>query len=145
MDYRYVVRILAVEDLCLRQEFAKELQEHPNLHMNAVAEKALEELQQNMPLQDIGLRKLNGIEGTTRADKVMVGKTILSVSQEFSPEIVRGAVRVDALGCVHKSHVRRKLLQRALWGTPLFSERSWRALTIALAISTGLLLVGLMQ
>jgi DNA-binding NarL/FixJ family response regulator len=145
MDYRYVVRILAVEDLCLRQEFAKELQEHPNLHMNAVAEKALEELQQNMALPDIGLRKLNGIEGTTRADKVMVGKTILSVSQEFSPEIVRGAVRVDALGCVYKSHVRRKLLQRALWGTPLFSERSWWALTIALAVLTGLLLVSLMQ
>jgi DNA-binding NarL/FixJ family response regulator len=145
MDYLYVVRILVVEDLRFWQEFAKQLQEHPNLHMNAVAPEAPEELQKNMPLQDIGLPKPNGIEGTTRADKVMPGKTILSISQEFSPEIVRGTVRVDALGCAHRSDVRRKFLPRALWGTPLFSERSWWALTIASAVLIGLLLARLMQ
>jgi len=145
MDYRYVVRILVAEDLRFWQEFvAKELQEHPNLHMNAVAAEVPEEVQQNMPLQDIGLPKLNGIKGTTRADEVMIRKAILSVSQEFSPEIVRGAVRVDALRCVHKSHVRKRLPQRALWCTPPCSERSWWALTITLAVLTGLVLTKLM-
>lgn len=87
MDYRYIVRILVVEDHRLRQEFvAKELQEHPNLQTPA-----------------------------------------------------------DPLGYVQKSQVGRKLLQRALWGTPMFSERSWWALTIALAVLIGLLLVRLMQ
>jgi hypothetical protein len=91
MDYRYVVRILVVEDHRLWQELvAKELQEHPNpnLQMNAIA---------------------------------------------------------DTLGYVHKSHVRRTPLQRALWGTPLFSERSWWALTIALGVLIGLLLVRSMR
>jgi len=119
MDYRYVVRILVAEDPRFWQELvAKELEEQPNF----------------------GLPKLNGIDGTTRAGRVMVGKTILSVSQE----IERGTVRVDALGCVHKSP-RRKLLQRVSWGTPLLSERSWWLLTIALAVLIGLLLVRLMQ
>ena len=146
MDYRYVVRVLVVEDLRLWQEFvAKELHERPSLRRNTVAAEAAVELQQNMSLPDTGPPKLDGIEGTTRADEVMVGRTILSVSQEFSREVVRGAVRVEALGGAHMSHVRRKLLQRALWGVPLFSERSWWALTMALAVLSGLLLISLMQ
>jgi DNA-binding NarL/FixJ family response regulator len=117
MDSRSVVRILLVENhpLWQRLVFAI-LQEQPNLQIIAVASDGLEavqkakELQPDLLLLDIGLPKLNGIEVAKRVSKVAPRATLLIVSSESSVDVVRVALRMGALGYVHKSSTRTELL-----------------------------------
>ena len=118
MDSRSVVRILLVEDYPGWQRLVVTiLQEQPNLQIIAVASDGLEavqkakELQPDLVLLDIGLPKLNGIEVAKQVSKVAApGAVLLIVSSESSVDVVREALRVGALGYVHKSSTRTELL-----------------------------------
>ena len=130
MDDRPVVRILVVEDHPDWQELLLvKLQEQPNLQVIAVAPDGMEavqkagELQPDLVLLDIGLPKVNGIEVAKRLRMVAPGARTLFVSQESSFNIAREAVRLGALGYVHKSHVGSELLpaiRAVLGGTKFF-------------------------
>jgi DNA-binding NarL/FixJ family response regulator len=117
MNRRFVARILLVEDHPDWQRLVVSiLQEWPNLQIIAVASDGLEavqkaeELQPDLVLLDIGLPKLNGIEVVKRVSKVAPGARLLIVSSEPSVDVVRVALRVGALGYVHKSRTRTELL-----------------------------------
>ena len=66
------------------------------------AVKKAEELQPDLILLDIGLPDLNGLEVAKRVLKVAPAAKILFLSQESSPDVVRKALRLGALGYVHK-------------------------------------------
>ena len=68
------------------------------------------ELQPNLILPDVGLATLNGIEAAQRICGLSPGSKILFVSQESSPDVVKQALSVGALGCVVKTDARRDLL-----------------------------------
>jgi len=69
-----------------------------------------EELQPDLILLDIGLPSLNGIEVGRRVRKVASSAKILFLTQESSPEVVQEALRLGALGYVHKPRVYSDLL-----------------------------------
>jgi DNA-binding NarL/FixJ family response regulator len=69
-----------------------------------------EEQQPNLILLDIGLPDLDGIEVARRARRLAVPPKIVFVSQESSPEIVREALDLGALGYVHKQRAGTDLL-----------------------------------
>jgi DNA-binding NarL/FixJ family response regulator len=126
-----MARILVVEDHVLWQEFVvRKLREQPGLQIIGVVADGLEavqkarELQPDLVLLDIGLPKLNGIEVAKRVRRVAPGARILFVSQEFSSDIVREAVRVGALGYIRKPRVSELLpaIQAALRGTTFFGR-----------------------
>jgi FixJ family two-component response regulator len=75
-------------------------------------------------LLDIVLPKLNGIEVAKRVRRVAPGARVLFVSQEFSSDIVREAVRVGALAYIRKPRVSELLpaIQAALRGTTFFGR-----------------------
>ena len=59
-----------------------------------------EKLQPDLVVLDIGLPKLNGIEVAKRVRQLAPQATILFLSQEASPDVVREALRSEALGYV---------------------------------------------
>jgi len=69
-----------------------------------------EEFQPDLILLDIGLPDLNGLEVAKRVQKVAPTARILFLSQESSPEVVRKAFSLGALGYVHKPHCQTDLL-----------------------------------
>jgi len=69
-----------------------------------------EEQKPDLVLLDVGLPSLNGIEVARRLRRLAIPPKIVFVSQESSPEIVREALNLGALGYVHKLRVQTDLL-----------------------------------
>jgi len=69
-----------------------------------------EGLQPDLILLDIGLPDLNGLEVAKRVRKVAPAAKILFLSQESSPDVVREALALGALGYVHKQRSKTDLL-----------------------------------
>ena len=59
---------------------------------------------------DFGLPKLNGVEAARRIRHVSPTSTIVFLSQNNDPDVVRAALSTGALGYVHKTDVRSDLL-----------------------------------
>jgi len=117
MDSPFVVRTLVVEDNSFWQEMiVRKLQEQPNLRVIAVVADGLEavhnaeDLQPDLVLLDIGLPRLNGIDVAKRLRKVAPAAKILFVSGDSCSDIIREALRIGALGYVHKPNVGSELL-----------------------------------
>jgi DNA-binding NarL/FixJ family response regulator len=111
-----VSKILVVEDFeRFRQFVVSTLQQRAEFQITEASD-ALEALQQveeqhpDIVLLDIGLPGLNGIEVARRLPRPSVPLKIVFVTQETSPEIVREALNLGALGYVHKVRARTDLL-----------------------------------
>ena len=61
------------------------------------------ELQPDLILLDLSLPKLNGMEAGRRIQKVSPHSKIVFLSQDDSPEIAQGALRIGAAGYLLKS------------------------------------------
>ena len=61
------------------------------------------ELQPDLILLDLSLPKLNGMEAARRIRKLCPHSKIIFLSQDHSPEIVQGALRLGAAGYLLKS------------------------------------------
>jgi DNA-binding NarL/FixJ family response regulator len=123
------LRILVVEDSeRFMQYVCSMLEKEPEFHVIAQASDGLDaiqkakELQPDLVLLDIGLPKLNGMEAATRMRNDAPLSKILFLSQEFSSDIVEAALRLGALGYVHKIRAQRELLPavRAVLGGKYF-------------------------
>ena len=117
MNSPFVIRILVVEDNSFWQEIiVRKLQEQHNLQVIAIVADGLEavhnaeELQPDLMLLDIGLPRLNGIEVAKRVRKLAPAVRILFVSADSCSDIIRDALRIGALGYVHKPNVGSDLL-----------------------------------
>jgi DNA-binding NarL/FixJ family response regulator len=62
-----------------------------------------EELQPDLILMDLSLPRLNGIEAGRRIRKISPNSKIVFLSQDDSPEIAQGALRLGAAGYLLKS------------------------------------------
>jgi DNA-binding NarL/FixJ family response regulator len=111
------LRILIVDDfekfrryLCsaLEQDRRFEIAGQACDGMEAVQKAA--ELQPDLILLDVGLPKLNGVQVANQVRKVAPLAKILFISQEFSFDVVVGALRTGALGYIQKLNVARELL-----------------------------------
>ena len=140
-------RILVVEDFELFQALiCSTLEKRPELQIVAEVADGLEavqkaeELQPDLIILDIGLPSLNGIDAARRIRKLAPKSKILFMSQESSPEVVREALALGALGYVQKVHAKRELLaavDAVLEGRQFVgSELSGRAFTPASDAST---------
>jgi DNA-binding NarL/FixJ family response regulator len=68
------------------------------------------ELNPDLILLDVGLPKLNGVQAAKQICKVAPRAKILFISQEFSFDVVKAALRSGALGYIQKLNVARELL-----------------------------------
>ncbi len=112
-----LVRVLVVDDVELWQTFVHmHLDKEPNLHVIGVATDGLdavrkaEELRPDLILLDISLPGLNGFEAARQIRKVAAASTILFLSGESDPDVVRHAFSVGGLGYVLKSDAARDLI-----------------------------------
>jgi DNA-binding NarL/FixJ family response regulator len=62
-----------------------------------------EELQPDLILLDLSLPKLNGMEAFRRIRKLSPRSKVVILSQDSSPEIAQGALRLGAVGYLLKS------------------------------------------
>jgi DNA-binding NarL/FixJ family response regulator len=62
-----------------------------------------EELQPDLILIDLALPKLNGMEAARQIRKLCPNTKIVFLSLDSSPEVVRGVLRIGALGYLLKS------------------------------------------
>ncbi len=69
-----------------------------------------EELQPDLILLDIGLPTLNGIEVARRVRELAPKSKIIFLSQETSPDFVKHALVLGALGYIFKTHAEGDLL-----------------------------------
>ena len=69
-----------------------------------------EEHQPDLILLDIGLPILNGMMVARRVRKLAPASKILFLTQESSPDVVREALDLGALGYVYKQHTHSDLL-----------------------------------
>jgi len=112
-----LVRVLVVDDVELWQTFVHmHLDKEPNLHVIGVATDGLdavrkaEELRPDLILLDISLPGLNGFEVARQIRKVAATSTILFLSGESDPDVVRYAFSAGGLGYVLKSDAARDLI-----------------------------------
>lgn len=111
------VRILVVEDNeAFRHFICSMLGKRAEFQIIGEASDGLEavhkakELQPNLILLDIGLPSLNGIEAARRICDLAPKSKIVFLSQESSPDIVRVALRLGAMGYIAKSNAGSDLL-----------------------------------
>ena len=112
-----LVRLLVVDDVELWRTFVRmHLEKEPNLHVISVAADGLdavrkaEELRPDLILLDISLPGLNGLEVARQICAVAPRSTILFLSGESDPDVVRHAFSAGGLGYVLKSDAGRDLI-----------------------------------
>ncbi|HEV2730396.1 MAG TPA: response regulator transcription factor [Terriglobales bacterium] len=119
MDHqgRPALRILVVDDHePYRRYFCSTLEQRADFQVVGQASDGLEavqkaeELQPDLILLDVGLPKLNGLEAAREVRKLAPLAKILFISQEFSFDVVEAALRLGAVGYVHKLRVHRDLM-----------------------------------
>lgn len=110
-------RVLVVDDHHpFRRLVCSMLQEHGSVQVVGEAQDGLEAVRQAELLQpdliilDIGLPGLNGIEAARQISKVASAARIIFLTQECSPDVVKEAFTVGALGYVIKTQVGAELL-----------------------------------
>jgi DNA-binding NarL/FixJ family response regulator len=110
------LKILVVEDFEGFRRFLCSALQHRSDFSTIEASDGLEavtkaeQLQPDLVLLDIGLPSLNGMEVARRIRTLAPRARILFVSLEFSPDVVRAALRLGALGYVHKLRAQSDLL-----------------------------------
>ena len=85
-----------------------------------------QELQPDLILLDIGLPKLNGIEAARQIRDVAPNSTILFLTENYSPDVAKEALRTGASAYVVKSDAGRELLpavEDVLQGRQFVSDR----------------------
>src|SRR5215469_3160319 len=108
-------KILVVDDFQKFRQFTVSTLRSANFHVTETAN-GLEALQKakalrpDLVLLDVGLPDLNGLEVARRIRRLAPTTKILFLSQETSPELVREALSLGALGYLHKSRAGRELL-----------------------------------
>ena len=112
-----LVRIVIVEDFsAFRRSICSILQKRKNLQVVCEVSDGLEavqkakELKPDLILLDIGLPKLNGLRAAQEIRRVAPESKIIFLSQESSPDIVREALNLGALGYVTKTRVASDLI-----------------------------------
>ena len=112
-----LVRVLVVDDVEPWRTFVRmHLEKEPNLHVISVAADGLdavrkaEELRPDLILLDISLPGLNGLEVARLIRAVAARSTILFLSGESDPDVVRHAFSAGGLGYVLKSDAARDLI-----------------------------------
>lgn len=111
------LRILIVDDFeKFRQYLCSVLEQDRRFEIVAQACDGVEavqkaaELKPDLILLDVGLPKLNGVQAARQMRKVAPLAKILFISQEFSFDVVKAALRSGALGYIQKLTVARELL-----------------------------------
>jgi DNA-binding NarL/FixJ family response regulator len=111
------IRILVVDDSePFRHFICSMLGKRPELQIIGEASDGLEavhkseELQPDLILLDISLPSLNGIEAARRICKLAPKSKIVFLSQESSPDVVRGALGLGAMGYIVKASAAMDLL-----------------------------------
>ena len=112
-----LVRVLVVDDVELWRTFVRmHLEKEPNLHVIGVAADGLdaarkaEELRPDLIVLDISLPGLNGLEVARQIRVLAARSTILFLSGQSDPDVVRHAFSAGGLGYVLKSDAARDLI-----------------------------------
>jgi DNA-binding NarL/FixJ family response regulator len=112
-----LVRVLVVDDVELWHTFVQgHLDKEPNLHVVGVVADGLdavrkaEEVRPDLILLDIGLPGLNGLEVARQIRKAAPTATILFLSGESDPDVVREAFSAGGLGYVLKLDTAQELI-----------------------------------
>ena len=127
------VTVLVVDDFVpFREAVCELLAWIDGLNVIAVASDGLEAVQKarmflpDLILLDVGLPKVNGIDGARYIRKVSPASKILFLTQESSTATIREAFRIGALGYLLKSEVVEELfdaVDAVLRGKQYFSRR----------------------
>jgi DNA-binding NarL/FixJ family response regulator len=113
------LRILIVDDFeKFRRYLCSVLEQDPRFQIVGQASDGMEavqkaaELKPDLVLLDVGLPRLNGVQAARQMRKVAPLAKILFISQEFSFDVVKAALRsgAGALGYIQKLNVARELL-----------------------------------
>jgi len=109
------LRILVVEDYAPFRRFACAALQQPAFQISEAADgleavQKAEALQPDLILLDISLPKLHGFEVAKEVRRLVPHAKLLFVSQESSPDIVRTALSLGALGYVQKMSAATDLL-----------------------------------
>jgi DNA-binding NarL/FixJ family response regulator len=115
VDSMSPVNVLLVEDFEPMREVVASIVERRGFQVigqasdGAEAVQKAEQLKPDLVLLDIGLPKMNGIEAAGHIRNLAPHSKIVFLSQETSPEIVEEALRLGAMGYVHKARLHRDL------------------------------------
>jgi DNA-binding NarL/FixJ family response regulator len=126
------VRTVVVDDVDdFRHLLCSSLQEQTRCEVVGEASDGLqavqqaEELHPDLILLDLGLPTLNGMDAARRIRKVSPNSKILFVTQNSSPQIAQGALRLGACGYLLKSDVTDlpRAVETVLHGAKYVSSR----------------------
>ena len=111
------VRIVVVDDFePWRRTIVSILKQDPTLEVIREASDGLEAVRMCVALQpdlvvlDVGLPKLNGLEAARQIREISPATKILFMSANGSTEMMREALRMDAVGYIAKTNASRHLL-----------------------------------
>jgi DNA-binding NarL/FixJ family response regulator len=125
-------RILIAEDFDeFREQIRSTLVKDPRYEVVGEATDGMqavqqaEELQPDLVFLDLSLPTLNGMEAGRRIRRLSPDSKIIFFSQETSQDIMRGALRMGALGYVLKSDAEElpAALEAVMKGMPFVSSR----------------------
>ena len=139
MSNIHLLKIFVVEDneplsrfLCSILEKRTDVQVVGQASDGLEAIQNAEELQPDLILLDIGLPKLNGMQVARRLGKLVPNSKFLFLSQESSADVVREALKLGAVGFIHKSRIYTDLalgLESVIGGTQFVSStlKGWES------------------